>query len=98
MNVKQLIVRVNDWIVYLLLTLVVITAALVAIGGQPIYGTVVLLIGFLIVSVLSGFWIAISTISENGQRTNVLLEKQSKLIEKLNRSLEAHSNNQFPSE
>lgn len=95
MNVKQLIVKVNDWIVYLLLALVVITAALVAIGGQPVYGTVVLLIGFLIVSVLSGFWIAISTISENGQRTNLLLEKQNALLLKLYKETEANNvNNQ----
>lgn len=97
-NVKQAIIKTNDVLVYILLALVVITAALVAIGGQPIYGTVVLLIGFIIVSVLSGFWIAISQIADSAQRQVILAEKQNKLIEKLNHNLEAHINNQFPSE
>lgn len=96
MNIKQAIIKTNDVLVYILLTLVLITAALVAIGGQPIYGTIVLLVGFVIVSVLSGFWIAISQIADNTQRQVILAEKQNKLIEKLNHNLDAHNYNQFP--
>ena len=98
MNIKQAIIKTNDVLVYILLALVVITAALVAIGGQPIYGTVVLLVGFVIVSVLSGFWIAISQIAGNTQRSAILQEQQLEVIKKLNRSLEAHRELQFPQE
>ena len=96
MNIKQAIIKTNDVLVYILLALVIITAALVAIGGQPIYGTIVLLVGFVIVSVISGFWIAISQIADNTQRQVILQEQQLEVIKKLNRNLEAHNYNQFP--
>lgn len=94
MNIKQAIIKTNDVLVYILLTLVVITAALVAIGGQPIYGTIVLLVGFVIVSVLSGFWIAVSQVADSAQRSVTLQEQQLEAIKKLDRSLEAHNYNQ----
>lgn len=96
MTIKQAIIKTNDVLVYILLALVVIAAALVAVGGQPIYGTIVLLVGFVIVSVLSGFWIAVSQIAGNTQRSAILQEQQLEAIKKLNRSLEAHNYNQFP--
>lgn len=90
MNIKTAIIKTNDVLIYILLALVVITAALVAIGGQPIYGAVVLLIGFLIISVLSGFWIVASQIADSSQRqvvlveqSNALLKKQCTLLEKI---------------
>lgn len=95
MNIKQAIIKTNDVLVYILLTLVLITAALIAIGGQPIYGIIVLLVGFVIVSVLSGFWIAISQIAGNTQRQVILQEQTLEVIKKLNRSLEAHRELQF---
>ena len=98
MNIKQAIIKTNDVLVYILLALVIITAALVAVGGQPIYGTVVLLVGFVIVSVLSGFWIAVSQIAGSVQRSVILQEQQLKAIEKLNRSIESHNYNQFGNE
>ena len=60
--------------------------------------TIVLLVGFVIVSVLSGFWIAISQIAGNTQRSVTIQEQQLEVIKKLNRSLEAHINNQFGNE
>lgn len=98
MDIKQAIIKTNDVLVYILLALVVITAALVAIGGQPIYGTIVLLVGFVIVSVLSGFWIAVSQMADSAQRSVILQEQQLEAIKKLNRSLEAHNYNQFKDE
>jgi predicted MFS family arabinose efflux permease len=98
MNIKQAIIKTNDVLVYILLTLVVITAALVAISGQPIYGTIVLLVGFVIVSVLSGFWIAVSQIADSAQRSAILQEQHLEAIKKFNRSLEAHRELQFPHE
>lgn len=98
MNIKQAIIKTNDVLVYILLALVVITAALVAIGGQPIYGTIVLLVGFVIVSVFSGFWIAVSQMADSAQRSAILQEQQLEVIKKLNRSLEAHNYNQFGNE
>jgi predicted MFS family arabinose efflux permease len=95
MNIKQAIIKTNDVLVYILLALVLITAALVAIGGQPIYGTIVLLVGFVIVSVLSGFWIAISQIADNTQRQVILQEQQNALLLKLYKETEANNvNNQ----
>jgi hypothetical protein len=55
-------------------------------------------VGFVIVSVLSGFWIAISQIADNTQRQVILQEQQLEAIKKLNRSLEAHRELQFPQE
>lgn len=98
MNIKQAIIKTNDVLVYILLALVVIAAALVAVGGQPIYGTIVLLVGFVVVSVLSGFWIAVSQIADSAQRQTILQEQQLEAIKKLNRSLEAHNYNQFKDE
>lgn len=98
MNIKQAIIKTNDVLVYILLALVVITAALVAVGGQPIYGTIVLLVGFVIVSILSGFWIAVSQIADSVQRQVTVAEQQLEAIKKLNRSLEANRELQFPQE
>jgi predicted MFS family arabinose efflux permease len=95
MNIKQAIIKTNDALVYILLALVLITAILVAIGGQPIYGTVVLIVGWIIVAMLSGLWICISSIADNTQRSIVLTEQQNTLLLKLYKEIEANNvNNQ----
>lgn len=96
MNIKKAIIKTNDVLVYILLALVLITAILVAIAGQPIYGTIVLLVGFVIVSVLSGFWIAVSQIADSSQRQVILTEKQNTLLEKIYKQGEVNIELQFP--
>ncbi len=98
MNIKQAIIKTNDALVYILLVLVLITAILVAIGGQPIYGTITLIVGWVIVAMLSGLWICISSIADNTQRQVLLTEQQNALITKIYKQGQHNIEIQFPNE
>lgn len=96
MTLKQLVIRVNDYILYIGFALICITSVLMGATAGPLYAAGLGLIALVVFCLLSGFWFAISSIADNSQRQVSLQEKQLKAIEKLNRSLEAHLNNQFP--
>lgn len=97
MTIKNLVIRVCDYIFYIGFGLVCITAFLTGMVN-PIHGAVVGVVGLILFAMLSGAWFVFSSIADSAQLQVILAEKQNKLIERLNHNLEAHINNQFPNE
>jgi hypothetical protein len=95
MTIKNLVIRVNDFICYIGFGLVCITAFLTGVVN-PIHGAVVGVVGLILFSLMAGLWFVLSSICDSAQRNVILQQQQLKAIEKLNRSLEAHNYNQFP--
>lgn len=94
MNIKQFVLRVNDYICYILLALVCIGSMLVG-AVNPIYGAVFGVVGLILFAFITGYWFVLSTIADNAQKTNILLEKQNALLLKLYKETEANNvNNQ----
>lgn len=91
MTLKQLIIKINDYILYVGFALICITSALLGVTSGPLYAAGFGLVTLLVFSILSGFWFVVSEIASNSQRQVILTEKQNKLIEKLNHNLEAHN-------
>lgn len=96
MTLKQLIIKINDYLLYFGFGAICITSVLLGASAGPLYAAGFGLLALIVFSILSGFWFAVSEIASNSQRQVILQEKQNKLIEKLNHNLEAHINNQFP--
>jgi len=94
MNIKELIIKTNDVIAYILLTLVCITAFLTGMVN-PIHGAVVGVVGLIVFSLMAGLWFVLSSICDSAQRSAILQEQQLEVIKKLNRTLEAHRELQF---
>ena len=94
MTIKNLVIRVNDFICYIGFGLVCITAFLTGMVN-PIHGAVVGVVGLILFSLFAGLWFVLSSICDSVQRCAILQEQQFKAIERLNRSLEAHNYNQF---
>ena len=97
MTIKNLVIRVNDFICYIGFGLVCITAFLTGVVN-PIHGAVVGVVGLILFSLFAGLWFVLSSICDSVQRSATLQEQQLEAIKKLNRSLEAHNYNQFPNE
>ena len=97
MTIKNLVIRVCDYIFYICFALVCITAFLTG-AVNPIHGAVVGVVGLILFSLFAGLWFVLSSICDSVQRQVLLAEQQLKAIEKLNRSLEAHRELQFPQE
>lgn len=95
MTIKNLVIRVCDYIFYVGFALVCITAFLTGMVN-PIHGAVVGVVGLILFAMLSGAWFVLSSIADSAQRSIILQEQTLDVIKKLNRSLEAHLNNQFP--
>ncbi|UZS00841.1 hypothetical protein [Pseudomonas phage vB_PsaM_M1] len=94
MKIKELIIKTNDVLAYILLALVCITAFLTGMFN-PIHGAVVGVVGLILFAMLSGAWFVLSSIADSAQKTNVLLEKQNALLLKLYKETEANNvNNQ----
>ena len=99
MNIKSAIIKTIDWLIYLALAFILIIGLITAFAmGQPFQAGLFILFGWLLVAMLGGFWFVLSSICDNTARQVVLQEQQNKLIEKLNRNMEAYTNNQFPSD
>ncbi|MGL5013071.1 MAG: hypothetical protein ACRC6V_02115 [Bacteroidales bacterium] len=96
MTLKQLIIKINDYLLYFGFGAICITSVLLGSTAGPLYAAGFGLLALIVFSILSGFWFAVSEIASNSQRQVILQEKQNKLIEKLNHNIEAHINNQFP--
>ncbi len=101
MTIKQMVLKVNDFVCYALFAIVCITAAIIG-ATNVVYGAVAGVVGLVLFSLFSGMWFAMSQNVENTNaqvllltKNNLLLEKQCKLIEKMNRNLEANTNNPF---
>lgn len=97
MTIKQLVIRVCDYIFYVGFGLVCITAFLTGMVN-PIHGAVVGAVGLIVFSLFAGLWFVLSSICDSVQRSVTLQEQQLEAIKKLNRSLEAHNYNQFGNE
>lgn len=95
MTIKNLVIRVCDYIFYICFALVCITAFLTG-AVNPIHGAIVGVVGLVLFSLFAGLWFVLSSIFDSVQRSVTLQEQQLEVIKKLNRSLEAHINNQFP--
>ena len=96
MNIKTLIIKTIDWLIYLSLAFILLIGLITALAmGQPFQAGLFILFGWLLVAMLGGFWFALSSLVDNTSRQVVLQEQQNKLIERLNRNMEAYTNNQF---
>ena len=96
MNIKSAIIKTIDWLIYLALAFILLIGLITAFAmGQPFQAGLFILFGWLLVAMLGGFWFALSALVDNTARQVLLQEQQNKLIEKLNRNMEAYTNNQF---
>ena len=96
MNIKSAIIKTIDWLIYLALAFILLIGLITAFAmGQPFQAGLFILFGWLLTAMLGGFWFVLSSICDNTARQVVLQEQQNKLIEKLNRNMEAYTNNQF---
>ena len=96
MTIKELVLKINDVLCYIIFAIICITAAIVGMTSGVIYGAGFGIGGLILFSLMSGYWFAVSSIASNTARQVVLQEQQNKLIEKLNRNMEAYTENQFP--
>lgn len=96
MNIKSAIIKTIDWLIYLALAFILIIGLITAFAmGQPFQAGLFILFGWLLVAMLGGFWFCLSALVDNTAKQVLLQEQQNKLIEKLNRNMEAYTNNQF---
>ena len=96
MNIKSAIIKTIDWLIYLALAFILLIGLITAFAmGQPFQAGLFILFGWLLVAMLGGFWFALSSLCDNTAKQVLLQEQQNKLIEKLNRNMEAYTNNQF---
>jgi len=99
MNIKSAIIKTIDWLIYLALAFILLIGLITAFAmGQPFQAGLFILFGWLLVAMLGGFWFAMSSLVDNTAKQVLLQEQQNKMIERLNRNMEAYTNNQFPSE
>lgn len=95
MTIKELVLKINDVLCYIIFAIICITAAIVGMTSGVIYGAGFGIGGLILFSLMSGYWFAVSSIASNTARQVLLQEQQNKMIEKLNRNMEAYTNNQF---
>ena len=96
MNIKSAIIKTIDWLIYLALAFILLIGLITAFAmGQPFQAGLFILFGWLLVAMLGGFWFALSSLVDNTARQVLLQEQQNKMIERLNRNMEAYTNNQF---
>lgn len=72
---KEWIIKVNDYLIYLCFGILACVSALMLTGGAIIPALITFAVGFIILSLLSGLWIVLSSISEQSTKQNTLLEK-----------------------
>ena len=95
MTIKELVLKINDALCYILFAIICITAAIVGMTSGVIYGAGFGIGGLILFSLMSGYWFAVSSIASNTAKQVLLQEQQNRLIERLNRNMEAYTNNQF---
>ena len=98
MTIKELVLKVNDVLCYIIFAIICITAAIVGLTSNPFYGAAFGIGGLILFSLMSGYWFAISSIAENSARQVVLQEQQNKLLGKIYKELQANTELQFPNE
>ena len=95
MTIKELVLRINDVICYLIFAIICITAVIVGLTSNPFYGAAFGIGGLILFSLMSGYWFAISSIAENSARQVVLAEKNQALLGKIYKQMQDNSNNPF---
>ena len=95
MNIKEFILKVNDYICYFLLALVCLLSFLVG-AVNPIHGAVVGVVGLLLFAFVTGYWFCLSSIAESNAKQLLESQKQTKLLEKIYKQGEANIELQFP--
>ena len=98
MTIKELVLKVNDVLCYIIFAIICITAAIVGLTSNPFYGAAFGIGGLILFSLMSGYWFAISSIAENSARQVVLAEKNQALLGKIYKELQHNTEIQFPSE
>ena len=96
MNIKSAIIKTIDWLIYLALAFILLIGLITAFAmGQPFQAGLFILFGWLLVAMMGGFWFCLSALVDNTAKQMLLQEQQNKLIDRLNRNMEAYTNNQF---
>ena len=95
MTIKELVLKVNDVLCYIIFAIICITAAIVGLTSNPLYGAAFGIGGLILFSLMSGYWFAISSIAENSARQVVLAEKNQALLGKIYKQMQDNSNNPF---
>ena len=95
MNIKELVLKVNDVLCYIIFAIICITAAIVGLTSNPFYGAAFGIGGLILFSLMSGYWFAISSIAENSVRQVLLQEQQTKLLGKIYKQMQDDRNNPF---
>lgn len=72
---KEWIIKVNDFIVYLPFALLACASALVITGGNILGGIGLFIAGFVILSLLTGLWVCISFTAENSKKQVDILKE-----------------------
>ena len=72
---KEWIIKVNDYLIYLVFGLLACFSAVMITSGAVWQAIVLAILGFIVLSIFSGLWIVLSNISNNGTKQNILLEK-----------------------
>jgi uncharacterized membrane protein YedE/YeeE len=90
MTLKQLVIKINDYLLYFGFGAICITSVLLGATAGSLYAAGFGLIALIVFSILSGFWFVLSSIADNSQRqvtetekNNALLKKQVVLLEKI---------------
>ena len=99
MNIKTLIIKTIDWLIYLALAFILLIGLITAFAmGQPFQAGLFILFGWLLVAILGGFWFCMSALVDNTARQNILAEKNLALLGKIYKELQHNTEIQFPNE
>ena len=96
MNIKTLIIKTIDWLIYLALAFILLIGLITAFAmGQPFQAGLFILFGWLLVAMLGGFWFCMSALVDNTARQNILAEKNLAVLGKIYKELQENRNNPF---
>ena len=96
MNIKTLIIKTIDWLIYLALAFILFIGLITAFAmGQPFQAGLFILFGWLLVAMLGGFWFALSALVDNTAKQVLLTEKNNALLGKIYKELQDDRNNPF---
>ena len=98
MTIKELVLKINDVLCYIIFAIICITAAIVGMTSGPIYGAGFGIGGLILFSLMSGYWFAVSSIASNTARQVLLTEKNNALLGKIYKELQHNTELQFPNE
>lgn len=79
---KQAIIKTCDIIAYLLFAFIFITTAFMVVAGSILHALMFLVVGWVVASLLSGFWFCLSASATNSALQNETLKRIARLLEK----------------